>query len=143
MWAGYEKDKRIKEHTEQREKVEVIFEIIHNHFGGELDNYWTEIAFNPRILYYIGPDILLKYGQCEYCENYVGVSAVRRKANKKLSVLSAYCIDRSIAIKPTSKCPKWAAKSYYKNIIIKQIAKEMKAKDQGYSHGLIGEENDY
>jgi hypothetical protein len=78
-------------------------------------------GFNFLIKY--GTEILTeKFGFCECCYHYIGVTSDQRKVFN-ISVLNSYCKEITQTVKPKQRCRFWEPAQFYQQLIKSEIKK--------------------
>ena len=111
MWPGNNKEKSNKEFETELSKV---FE----KFGTIILTNWLSNIFDRETIINIGVDYLIEIGNCENCNNYVGIDPIKRKM-KKVLVLSGFCNERQDRVRYPSQsvCGSFDPKNIFKKII--------------------------
>jgi hypothetical protein len=122
MWVGIKSEDEYRKKEQLKNDINKTYQMIINHFNDTLETGWLEDIFPTKtfpMLYDTIKEVIEKYGYCEYCKNYIGISATIRKA-KKIPVINSYCTLRLEPIKPDSRCLCYFPDNFWYSIISKK-----------------------
>jgi hypothetical protein len=126
LWPGIDLEKTQQQKDETKQKLSDMLEVINTHFYGDLEGSWLDQErIHNLLLLKIGPEPVIRFGYCECCTHYIGISAIQRKLFN-IPVLNSYCREKPGVVKPEDRCSIFWPSRFYIQVILAHIERLLK-----------------